>query len=92
MHRYQVRAEKETVPADVAPLERAFARMTSGDQEVLRRAAVAIVDGHLVVEMELTGSRRNAVRAGEDAFATAWYDAFGERGSSHLGRLVEPPA
>lgn len=47
------------------------------------------MDGRLLVQMELAGSLRKVARNGEEAFATAWYDAFGVRGSPHSGRLVD---
>lgn len=89
MHRYEVRSAKDATPRDIDPLERAFARMVEGEGGVLSGVEVSIQEGHLIVRMDLGGSLRHAERNGEEAFALAWYDAFGVRGSTHMGRLLD---
>lgn len=34
-------------------------------------------------------ARKRARKRAEEAFSQAWYDAFGELGSAHLGWVVE---
>ncbi len=85
MTRYEIRTSKRADAHQIDQLSRAFGRTA-----VQRSAAVEAVEvfdgrGCLQVAMWIDGTQRSARREGERSFALAWYDAFGTRGSNHIG-------
>ncbi len=91
-HRYEIRSRRRSDARDVRLLERAFARLGVDGRERVTRVEVSGASGCLVVAMDVIGPPSDAEGECERLFATAWYDAFGVRGSRHVGRLVEVPA
>lgn len=73
-----------------APLQRAIDRLDLGQHRALRGIEVQPPNGSLRIAFDLEGRPRYAAREAERAFASLWYDAFGERGAPHCGDLVEP--
>ena len=89
MPQYEIRTSKRADAHQIDQLSRAFGR-TAGQ----RSAAVETVEvfdgrGCLQVVMRIGGTQRHARREGERSFAVAWYDAFGARGSNHIGWVSE---
>jgi hypothetical protein len=91
MVRYEIRCHKEGTPQETAALERAFMRMLEGAFPALQGVGVREHNGHLQIWMDFEGSVERARHRAEDAFSEAWYDAFGELGSAHLGWVVGDP-
>jgi hypothetical protein len=89
MVRYEIRCHKEGTPQEITALERAFMRMLEGAWPALQAAAVGEHNGHLQIWMDFEGSVEGARRRAENAFSEAWYDAFGELGSAHIGWVLE---
>ncbi len=58
----------------------------------MKRVEVSGPSGSLVVVIDFVGAPAVAVRECERLFAVAWYDAFGVRGSTYTGRIVEKTA
>ena len=80
MQRFEVVADRKANPAAVGALERAFARLATGDTCAIRAVAVGESAGRLLIRIDLAvDSARRARRRGEGLVARAWYDAFGER-------------
>ena len=89
MQRFEVLASKRAGPDERGALERAFERIMAGGRAAVHEVEIAEVDGLVLVRMDLAvPPARQATRRGEEVFAYAWYDAFGERAVSHLGRVV----
>lgn len=91
MLRYEIRSSKKAEPGDVHLLERAFARVAADRSDTVRDVTVSGRAGGFVIAMDVAASPRRAERDCERLFAAAWYDAFGRRGSTHIGRLVGEP-
>lgn len=92
LRRYEIRSSTSAGPWDIRLLRRAFARVAVEWSDAVERVEVSGPGGRFVVVMDVVGSPRHAKRECERLMAAAWYDAFGVRGSTHIGRLVEEPA
>lgn len=90
--RYEIRSWRRPQAGDIRLLERAFARLGVDVVETVTGVEVSAESGFLVVAMDVVGPRSHVEGECERLFAIAWYDAFGLRGSRHLGRLLEVPA
>ena len=90
--RYEIRSCRRPEAGDIRLLERAFARLGVDGLERVTGVEVSAASGFLVVAMDVIGPPSHVEDECERLFAIAWYDAFGVRGSRHLGGLVEVPA
>jgi hypothetical protein len=71
-------------------LENAFHRMIADAVTAIRDVTIGESAEHFRVQMDLAVcSKRQAMRRGEELFAFAWYDAFGERRAPSHGSVRE---
>ena len=94
MHRYQIQTSKPVEPGETYMLEQALARTAVRWAQVVRGIEVSGSGGGsggrgFVIDMDVVGAPARAKVEGERLFAAAWYDAFGLRGSNHVGSLAE---
>ena len=96
MHRYQIKTCKQTDPRDTYLLERAFARVSVAWAHMVNGVEVSGAGGGsgggFVIVIDVVGSPARARIECERLFAAAWYDAFGSRGSTHIGLFIEQPS
>lgn len=83
--RYEIMTTTTIHPAAVRVLERAFSRLGLGGDRCIQGADVSTSGGCILVAFDLSRGGRRSVRSAEDAFAAAWYDAFGEPAPPHTG-------
>ena len=88
MIRYEIDSCKCADPRDLRLLERAFGRVAAHWRDRVKLAVVGGRSGYLFVAMDFIGPPEDARRHCEHLYAIAWYDAFGVRGSAHMGRFV----
>lgn len=86
--RYEIRTSKRADSYELEQLRRAFARTAGQCSPTIDEVDVVADRGCIVVAMSIVGSDADVRREGEYAFGVAWYDAFGRRGSMHMGRLT----
>ena len=88
MHRYQITTSKRADPPGTDVLQRAFARAAVNWTHVVTGVDVSVAAGGFVIGMDVVGPPARAPSECERLFATAWYDAFGPRGNTHVGWLT----
>ena len=88
MRRYVIRTSKRANPTDVVRLRRAFERQPGAWHDFTDDVEVSIDQGGFRIDMEMRAGARDC----ECRFAMAWYDAFGSRGSTHVGRIAQESA
>ena len=95
MNRYEIETTKEADPEGTRLLRRAFARVAAQWAHVVDRIEVSGSGGGggrgFVIVMHVAGPRARVPLECERLFAAAWYDAFGPRGSTHIGSLAREP-
>jgi len=82
---YEIRCSKRADDADVERLDRAFGRVRARHRGAAGSVVVGVEDGSYRIAMEMLADERFCERL----FAEAWYDAFGPRGATHVGRVLE---
>ncbi len=92
MHHYEIRTAKRATPQDVERLRRAFGRMLCQGAVDVDRVKVSATRGCFRIDVRVAGSPRHAAREAERLFTVAWYDAFGQRSSTHIGFLDDEPS
>ena len=83
--RYEIRTSKKADAYELEQLRRAFARTAGQCSPAIDTVDVFAERQCLLVAMTIVGSDADVRRDGEQAFAVAWYDAFGRRSSTHVG-------
>ena len=85
MRQYVIRSSKPATMGDALLLTRAFARKAGAWSHAVGAVRVAFDSAGFRISMEMTGEPSDC----EDLFALAWYDAFGDRGTTHAGWLLD---
>ena len=96
MNRYEIETTKKADPEGTRLLRRAFARVAGNWAHMVDRIEVSGSGGGggggFVIVMHVAGPPARVQVECERLFAAAWYDAFGPRGSTHIGSLAQEPA
>ncbi len=87
MRTYEIRCSKRANVGDVDRLVRAFGRMGRRYRGMVGAVRVGVAGGSYRIVMEMLAD----AWACEHLFADAWYDAFGPRGATHVGREAARP-
>lgn len=87
MTRYKVMTRKTATSSAVDALDRALNRVVATRSGPLAAAKIMDSGGRLQVQVDVSGA--TSCTTFEDAFASVWYDAFGERGAGLLNCLIE---
>jgi hypothetical protein len=95
VHRYRIVTSKEARPGETRLLRRAFDRVAVNWADMVKGVKVSGegdgTGGVFVIDIDVIGPPARVEIECERLFAAAWYDAFGSRGSNHIGSSPASP-